>query len=354
MAAASSLNGPNPHNGSFGGMALTPEQARLILIAMPWEATVSYGTGTSRGPQAILDASPKMDFHNELFPDFWKKAGLAFLPPAKEWQAENDRIRPLAARAIAAQEGALQVPPQELAGLLDKVNTSCTAMTAHVEHEAARWLAAGKVVGVVGGDHSCPLGLIRALAKNHTNMGILHIDAHADLREDFEGFPYSHASVMFNALKEPAVTRLIQVGIRDFCEEEVQRATESTGRVRMFTASALHRRAATGKTWQEQVRDIIADLPQVVYISFDIDGLDPLLCPHTGTPVPGGLAFEDAMYLIEQVALSGRTIAGFDVCEVAPGPDGSEWGANVGARVIYRLACATAASQKWLTPAALE
>ena len=204
MAAASSLNGPNPHNGSFGGMALKPEQARLILIAMPWEATVSYGTGTSRGPQAILDASPKMDFHNELFPDFWKKAGLTFLPPAKEWQAENDRIRPLAARAIAAQEGALQLPPQDLASLLDKVNTSCTAMTAYVEHEAARWLAAGKVVGVVGGDHSCPLGLIRALAKKHANMGILHIDAHADLREVFEGFPYSHASVMFNALKEPA------------------------------------------------------------------------------------------------------------------------------------------------------
>ena len=102
------------------------------------------------------------------------------------------------------------------------------------------------------------------------------------------------------------------------------------------------------------MRDIIADLPQVVYISFDIDGLDPLLCPHTGTPVPGGLAFEDAMYLIEQVALSGRTIAGFDVCEVAPAPDGNEWDANVGARVVYRLACATAASQKWLTPATLE
>jgi hypothetical protein len=107
----------------------------------------------------------------------------------------------------------------------------------------------------------------------------------------------------------------------------------------------LARRRFDGESWSSVVREIVDALPQYVYLSFDIDGLDPTLCPHTGTPVPGGLQFQEACALLSAVAKSGRTIVGFDLCEVAPGPDGDEWDGNVGARLLYKMVGATLRSR---------
>ena len=141
--------------------------------------------------------------------------------------------------------------------------------------------------GGVGGDHSVPLGLMRVMAERYPGVGVLHIDAHADLRKAYEGFTYSHASIMYNALQEaPGIGALVQVGIRDFCDEELETA-RADKRVVQFPDHELAAAGFAGETWQQVCNRIVETLPKQVYVSFDIDGLSPGNCPHTGTPVPG-------------------------------------------------------------------
>jgi agmatinase len=191
---------------------------------------------------------------------------------------------------------------------------------------------------VLGGDHSVPYGAIARMAETYADFGVLHVDAHSDLREAYEGFEWSHASIMFNVVRKiPHVTRLVQVGIRDFAKGEVDFVATSAGRVRVHYDAQLAERGFAGESWRDICDSIVGELPDRVYVSFDIDGLDPKLCPSTGTPVPGGLSFQQAAYLVKRLVESGRTIIGFDLNEVVPGPDGDEWDANVGARMLYKL-----------------
>ncbi|MDP3436951.1 MAG: arginase family protein, partial [Bacteroidales bacterium] len=131
------------------------------------------------------------------------------------------------------------------------------------------------------------------------------------------------------------ISQLTQVGVRDFCQEEAE-FINTDPRIRCFTDMELKRNAFEGKNWKKQCEDIVSSLPVNVYITFDIDGLSPDLCPNTGTPVPGGLTFREVDYLLYLLAISNRRIIGFDLCEVAPGKS-DEWDANVGARVLYKL-----------------
>ena len=189
------------------------------------------------------------------------------------------------------------------------------------------------------------MGLIRALCDQVSEFAILQIDAHADLRKAYEGFEFSHASIMYNALRNKGVSQLVQVGVRDYCDEEAELIQEDS-RITCYTYQGIKEGQYEGSTWIQQVNKIIDALPDAVYVSYDIDGLDPSLCPGTGTPVPGGFSFEEVDYLLKQLALSGRKIIGFDLCEVSPGDGSGEWDGNVGARVLYRLCNLTAASQK--------
>ena len=194
----------------------------------------------------------------------------------------------------------------------------------------------GKITGVIGGDHSVPLGNIKAVSELCEEFGILHIDAHADLRKAYEGFTYSHASIMYNALSEiNQISQLTQVGVRDFCEDEAE-IINTDSRIRCFTDKEIRGNLFDGKTWKRQCEEIIATLPQNVYISYDIDGLSPDLCPNTGTPVPGGISFREVDYLLHMLANSNKKIIGFDLCEVSPGGS-DEWDANVGARLLYKI-----------------
>ena len=197
-------------------------------------------------------------------------------------------------------------------------------------------MANGKKVGLIGGDHSTPLGFFKAIAEVHGEFGILQIDAHMDLRKAYEGFNYSHASIMFNALNEiPQIKKLVQVGIRDYCDEELEYMEKSDGRVVTFFDKDIKERQYEGDTWRAITDDIIDTLPQNVFISFDIDGLNPKLCPHTGTPVQGGFEVQEIYFLFKNILKSGRKIIGFDLNEVGVSHD--EWDENVGARVLYRL-----------------
>jgi agmatinase len=192
------------------------------------------------------------------------------------------------------------------------------------------------LVGLLGGDHSTPLGFYKAISEKYNDFGILQIDAHCDLREAYQQFTYSHASIMYNALNEiPQLTRLVQVGVRDYSQSEWDYICNSSNRVVTYFDKQIKERQFEGLSWQYLADEIINHLPQKVYISFDIDGLNRTLCPHTGTPVPGGFETEQLFYLFRKILESGRQLIGFDLCEV--GISSNEWDENVGARVLFKL-----------------
>jgi len=332
-------NGPGT-SGALFGLPFTPENAELIIIPIPWEVTVSYHTGTAKGPQAILDASSQVDLSMKEIPDAWK-LGISMLPLPANLYDESLRLRELASRHIRALESGEKL--QRDNPIVLKINEACENLNIYVKSTTQKLLKEGKMVALLGGDHSTPLGFLRALSEQFDRFGILQIDAHADLRKAYEGFTYSHASIMYNALKLPSVSRLVQVGIRDYCDEELQVIDRSMGRVVTYFDEDLKTHVYDGKSWGVICEQITKDLPPDVYISFDIDGLNPKLCPATGTPVAGGLEFEQAIYLIRKVIKSGRRIIGFDLSEVAPGHD--DWDANVGARLLYQLSNWMAVSQ---------
>lgn len=323
--------------GRLFGLPFAPETADVVILPVPWDVTVSYAAGTAGGPMAVLEASPQIDYFLPDIPDAWK-IGIAMEPIPTTWAEQAAHLRSRVEPYIEALEAGEdpEAVKDAHAGLLAEVEESGAQLRDWIAGKAGQHLDAGKVVGVLGGDHSTPLGLMTALAARHEAFGILQIDAHADLRVAYEGFRYSHASIMTNALELPQLTRLVQVGVRDYCEAEAEAVRESGGRIVSFYDQALKEAQFNGVTWHQQCAEIVEALPEKVYISFDIDGLDPKLCPHTGTPVAGGFELEEALYLVKQVVRSGRRIIGFDLCEVCPGED--EWDGNVGARALYRLA----------------
>ena len=322
----------SPDSGAFG-LPHSESEAHVVLIPVPFEATTSYGGGTVDGPEAIREASKQVDlFDIETGKPY--ERGIHMLASPAAVRAWNDDARARASGIIAnGGTGGDAALEKELA----QVNALCAQMNGWVHAESERLIRAGKLVGLVGGDHSTPFGHIQAHAEAYPGMGILHLDAHADLRVAYEGFVWSHASIMHNVVARiPAVARLVQVGIRDFCEEEHQQIVESKGRIVTHFDAQLAAERQRGASWHQQLQKIVEPLPRNVYLSFDIDGLDPVLCPHTGTPVPGGLSFHEATGLIRAVVESGRRIVGFDLNEVAPGPD-DEWDGNVGARLLYKM-----------------
>jgi agmatinase len=327
-------NGLGIANGNLFGLPFEVQDAQIVIIPVPWEATVSYRTGTAKGPEAILNASLQVDLFDSEMPDAWKM-GIAMLPIEAQIALDSDTYRGQVTQILdeLEEKGTLSA---DFEPLMKDINTGGENLKNWVKAQALELMEQNKKVALLGGDHSTPLGLMEAFSEKYENYGILHIDAHCDLREAYEGFTYSHASIMYNALKYPQISSLIQVGIRDFCEAEYQLAQDSDGRVRIYDFRSIEKSRFSGETWHQIVERIIANLPQNVYVSFDIDGLDPSLCPNTGTPVPGGFKFEEAMYLIECVVNSGRKMIGFDLNEVAPGEE-DEWDANVGARVLYKL-----------------
>ena len=319
-------------NGNIFALPFTVDDASLVIIPVPWEVTVSYGTGTALGPEALRAASLQVDLYDEELGDVWKY-GLYMPPHSPDIYETSIRLRKKAADVI---DGLARGISQNLfAQEYAEIEQQFDILYERLESEIFRYLQSGKIVGIAGGDHSVILGALRAYARHFESFGILHIDAHADLRKGYEGFVYSHASIMYNALALPQISHIVQVGVRDFCREEADRIRGSAGRVKLYSDSALKNAFYGGATWKSQCEEIIESLPELVYISFDIDGLDPALCPHTGTPVPGGLSFFEAVFLLKQITKSGRKIIGFDLVEVSG--DGNSWDAIVGARLVYKL-----------------
>lgn len=328
-------------NGNYFGFPYIPEESSVVLLSAPWDVTTSYGGGAALGPQAIVDASVQLDFYHPLVktaPTF----GIATQHAPAEWLEQSKFYRKKASALIAKLEKGEQFSTDDAAEL-EEVNKACRAFNEAVYQQTKFWLKKNKLVGLVGGDHSTPLGHIKAISEQHGSIGVLQLDAHADLRIAYEGFTYSHASIMHNVLQLSNIEKLVQVGIRDLSKEEALYA-ENDPRIIPFYDVEIHKSRFEGNTWKSVCESIIQQLPEKVYISFDIDGLQPELCPNTGTPVPGGLDFQETVYLLTLLAESGKQIVGFDLNEVSPGND--EWDANVGARMLYQLSCLMHYSQQ--------
>ncbi|MEI6949384.1 agmatinase family protein [Paraflavisolibacter sp. H34] len=325
----------NPNNNIFG-LPFSEEDARLVLLPIPWEVTVSFGSGTARSSEQIFKASLQVDLFDPEMPDGWKQ-GFFLKESDKKILLKSDYLRKEAELYIDyISKGEEVEDNQFMSKTLKEVNEGSVFLNNWVYQQTRELLDAGKLVGLLGGDHSTPLGYMRALADVHGDFGILQIDAHCDLREGYEGFVYSHASIMYNALKEiPQVKKLVQAGIRDYSQGEWEFIRDNSNRVTTFFDSDIKFRQYEGETFRAITDDIISQLPDKVYISFDIDGLDPKLGPNTGTPVQGGFETEQVFYIFNKIRKAGKQIIGFDLSEVSTSENG--WDANVGARVLFKL-----------------
>lgn len=339
----------NPHdvgvaNGNIFGFPVTEEEADIVIVPISWDITASYGKGTSRGPSQILEASTQLDFyHPKLSKAYETKV---YQTPINEDVLKlNDQFLLETKKYIEyLEEGGKLEDNKDFQTTVTAVNDAQLELKNALKTRVSALLKKGKIPAVLGGEHSAPLGLLEALGDQYSSFGVLQIDAHADLREAYENFEQSHASIFYNALKIQSIEKLVQVGIRDVSAPEVDFINRSNGRIKTFFDWDLKKAQFEGKNWSQQVKEIINELPQRVYISYDIDALDPSLCPNTGTPVPGGFKLEEVSFLIETLVDSGREIIGFDLCEVSNGAN--DWDANVGARALWSLVVAAEISRR--------
>lgn len=317
------------------GLNCPLEEANVALLQVPWEATVSYGKGTALGPKIIHQESSQLDLFSLPLSEFgvprpWEY-GIHLIEENAQWVEWNE-------------EGCKSNHN------LSVINDVSKKLHDDVQNKVASLLQKQKIVGIIGGEHSVSLGALKALAQKHENFGILHFDAHCDLRVAYEGYSYSHASIMYNALRTCSqIKKCVQVGIRDFCEQEYKVTEElknkdGSKRVVAYFDHILQSHLMLGTlTWAQISKEIVSLLPENIYISFDIDGLDPTLCSHTGTPVPGGLSYAQAQWLLLEVLRQKKKVIGFDLVEVAANEkdDLSKYDGNVAARILY-LMCGVA------------
>jgi len=324
-----------PGSGLFG-LPHGPADAFVHVLPVPFEATTSYRGGTSLGPEAVLAASHQVDLYDLETGEPWRR-GIWMAPIDARIAAWNAEAKELAA-PIIARGGAAESGADDAA--VARVDALSARMNAFVHGATSAALEAGKLPVLLGGDHSTPFGAIQACAERHPGLGVLQIDAHADLRVAYEGFRWSHASICHNVLAEcPEVAHLVQVGIRDLGSAERERM-ETDPRITGVFDTDWAKARRKGKL-KRLVRGALDTLPDDVYLTFDVDGLEPNLCPGTGTPVPGGLTWDEAMLVLRMLASSGKRVVGLDLNEVSAGvagdADGASWDAMVGARLLYRL-----------------
>ena len=330
---------PPVEGDGFIGGRLDPQEASLVLIPVPWEATVSYGEGTALAPDAMRLSSHQLDVETFHYIKPYT-AGIAMLDTDKSLLKLSNKARKKARKVIDALEKG-----KKSKKALNFVNEASEILNTSVYEKSIEQLNNGKFVGVVGGDHSSPLGLLKALNDTQNErFGILHVDAHHDLRKAYEGFTYSHASIFYNAMNEcDKISNLVQFGIRDYSNEEAQTLIDYGYKGACLYDTDMQQQLAWGVSLENVFSPYIEKLPRNVYLSIDIDGLEPLNCPNTGTPVPSGFRYGELEHLIFMVVRSGRNIIGFDLCEVGDSVDG--WDANVGSRILYQLCGALLASQ---------
>ncbi|MBR4951672.1 MAG: arginase family protein [Alistipes sp.] len=330
-------NGIVPDNGNYFGFPIDAEDAALVLISAPWDTTVATRAGSSYAPDAIIEASRFVDFHEPMAPNSWRK-GIATLPIDYSIQDMSHRLRSDADKIINMSHSDADYIINNLMHdrRLRRINEASGQVNEKIYEQSKMWLKRGKIVGLVGGDHSTSYGNIRAVSECYDDFGVLQIDAQCNLKEECYGFSHSHLSVMHNVLSDVKnLKRLVAVGVREFSPREWQRS-EDDERIRLFTGQYIWSSHFEGVNWATLCDQIIAELPENVYISLDIDGLTVECSPHTGTTISGGLRFPEVVYLMSKIVGSGRKIVGFDLTEVVPDVD-DKTDAVIAARLLFKM-----------------
>ena len=306
------------------------KMADLILIPAPWSATVSYGKGAEKGPELIRAASHYMDFFNPLFQCSYNE---------KIHFEENDpMIESLNSQAL---KWAQKLEEKKTSQVYENINQASQDLLGWIYEKSSKAFSQDKIPALVGGEHSISEGILSFIGHKYKgDYGLLHLDAHADLRTAYQGFKHSHASVMRNVLNlEQPPRQLVQVAVRDFCKEEYEQIKQDE-RIRCYFDEEIFTRIFEGQKWQVICKEIISQLPQRIYVSLDVDGLSWSYVPGTGTPVPGGLSFNQVLYLFAEIKRQNKKLISFDVVETSAGESGqvfAEWNGNVSARLLYCL-----------------
>jgi agmatinase len=271
------------------------EKSEIAILQVPYEHTVSYGGGTKNAPKAIIEASAFVEFYDDEFD-----------------------------REICFEKGITTLQEIDLANCCDEV------MLDKVEKLTDKLLRDGKFVVTLGGEHTISIAPIKSHFKKYPQMSVLHFDAHSDLREEYQGSKYSHASFMSRVCEFFPTENLTQVGIRALCLEERNFIKENN--INTFFASAI-RRNLHGVDWQKSV---VSTLNSEIYITFDVDFFDPAIMPATGTPEPDGFLYNETLEIFREIKKAGKRIIGFDIVELAPLVVLSHPNLTV-ARLIYKL-----------------
>ncbi|MFN3762685.1 MAG: agmatinase [Anaerolineae bacterium] len=288
------VSGPSPDH--FLGLpepyALL-ERAGVLVLPLPLEATVTYGRGTRNGPRAILEASQQVELYDREF-----------------------------GREVALEYGVHTLPalslPEDVGEAVEVIADA-----------AARWAATGRLLVGLGGEHTVTLGLVRGMLRARDGpLTVVQIDAHADLRAEYEGTPYSHACTARRLLETPGVEQILQLGVRSVCPEEVEFARSHPDRVRVWYAEEVH-----AGDWSEELTARLVG--RAVYLTIDVDGLDPAVIPATGTPEPDGLTWKEAVDVIRTVARAASAVVGIDCVELAPVP-GLHAAEFAAAKLLYK------------------
>jgi agmatinase len=276
-----------------------PDQAGIYVLPAPYEHTSSYVPGSDKGPSALIEASQQVELYDE---------GLR-CEPYRQWG------------------GIATARSLDLAGKVDRA--AVDAIEAFVNPH----VGTGRFLVTLTGEHTGALGAIRAHAKKHPNLCVVQIDAHGDLRNAYQGNPYSHASVMARVVDDGLP--LVQVGIRSICPEEIDRIEHAKSIATFFAASLLDPSGPYDGKASRWIPDVVKACTGPVYLTFDCDGLDASLVPALGTPEPGGLGWYDTLNFVTALA-NGPGILGMDISEIAP-IDGFVAPQFCVARLIYRM-----------------
>jgi agmatinase len=280
-----------PQEAPFNFMGVDKERsssaAPIVILPVPLEATVSFGKGTAKGPRAIIDASRYLEWY------------------------DRETNKELVLKGIHTAE------------MFEPEFTSLSEYMKQLEEHAYSFIKHDKFLCAFGGEHSITYPLVRAYKRKFSNISVLHFDAHADLRNEYKGSPYSHASVL---RRIHDIAHTVHVGIRSVCAEEIEFINEQD--LAVYFAEEMHKDASL-------FDKALAKLHECVYVTFDLDVLDPAIMPATGTPEPGGFGWYETLSYLRKVA-ENRTIIGCDIVELAPS-EGDHSSPFIAAKLAYKL-----------------
>ncbi|MEO8584166.1 MAG: arginase family protein, partial [Flavitalea sp.] len=257
------LNAPSNPTNNIYGFPITEDEAKLIILPVPWEVTVSYNAGTARASEHIFKASMQVDVFDADYPHTWRK-GYYMRPADKKILMKSDYLRKEAELYIDyISRGEDLTKNAFMSKSLKDINEGGIFLNNWVYEQTKELMNKGKLVALLGGDHSVSFGYFKAIGETHGDFGILQIDAHLDMRKTYENFIYSHASVMYNALQEiPQLKKVVQVGVRDYCQEEWDYARSNSQRVVTFFDRHIKEKQFDGMNWKQIADDIINQLPE--------------------------------------------------------------------------------------------